>query len=518
MTDDRDDGSGRGRRSLPLRLLAGALVVLGAGVVVLGSVTSGGGPPVVGGNRPINVGATDQLDITSHNSPTAARSPIDPDHLVVVDRVDTPRFSCALHVSDNAGVTWTDSEIPFPAGEDDPPRCYAPDVAFGSDGALYLSFVTLRGLGNTPNAAWVVSSDDGGRTLSVPVRVAERFPFQVRLTAHPTLARRLYLSWLQADATGLYALPNLANPIVVARSDDGGDTWSEPVRVSPASRARVVAPSTVVGPGGDLYLVYLDLKDDRLDYHGGHLGEGGDAYSGTFSMVVARSGDDGATWEETTVDEGIVPSERFVVFLPPTPSIAVDGRRVYVAFHDSSKGDADVWFWASDDGAVSFSGRRRVNDTPVGDGTSQYLARIAVAPNGRVDVAYYDRRAGPGNVMNAVSLQSSTDAGRRFGPHMTLSDTAFDSRVGYGSERGLPDLGSRLGLVSGDDRVLAAWSDTRAGSTVSQKQDLAIAVVALPATTGPNRLLQVAGALLAVIGLALLVMGLRPGAAGTTHT
>ena len=497
--------TGAAPRRRPWALLGAAIVAIGAGVFALGSDSSGAEAPVVGANRPVNAGATDELDISSHNSPTVVRSPADPDLLAVANRIDTPRFSCALHVSADAGATWDRTPVPFPAGEEDPPRCYAPDVAFGPDGTLYLSFVTLVGAGNTPNALWVVTSTDAGRTLSTPVRVAGRLTFQVRVSAHPSIAGRVYLSWLQADSTAVHALPNTGNPIVLVRSDDSGKTWSAPARVSPTTRARVVAPSTAVGPDGRIYLSYLDLGDDRLDYHGGHEGLGGPPYDGTWSVVVARSEDDGATWKEVEVDDEVVPAERFIVFLPPSPSLAVDGDRVYLAFHDASQGDADVWLWTSSDAGVSFSGRRRVNDTPKGDGTSQYLARLGVSPGGRLDVVYYDRRADPENVANQVSLQSSTDKGRTFSPHLTLSESAFSSRIGYGGERDLPDLGSRLGLLSADRRVLAVWSDTRAGTPISKKQDLATAIVALSDRAPDRRPVRVGGLALGAAGLAVLV-------------
>lgn len=500
---------GDGLRRRPWALVGSALVAIGAGVFVLGSTSSDADAPVVGANRPVNTGATDELDITSHNSPTVVRSPVDPDRLAVANRIDTPRFSCALHVSADAGTTWSRTAVPFPSGEEEPARCYAPDVAFGPDGRLYLSFVTLRGVGNTPSALWVVSSADGGTTLSTPLRVAGALTFQVRIATDPGMAGRVYLSWLQADTTALHALPNTGNPVVVVRSDDHGRSWTRPARVSPPSRARVVAPSTAVGRDGRLHLSYLDLGDDRLDYHGGHEGRGGPPYGGTWALVVARSDDQGATWDEVVVDEAVVPTERFIVFLPPSPSLAVDGRHVYVAFHDASLGDADVWVWTSADAGESFSQRRRVNDTPRADGTAQYLATLAVAPKGRLDVVYYDRRADDEDVMNHVSLQSSDDRGRSFGRPLRLSEVAFDSRIGYGGERGLPDLGSRLGLLSADRRVLAVWSDTRAGTPASQKQDLAMAIVALSDPAPDRTGLRVAGLALAGAGLALVTVAWR---------
>ncbi|MDQ6803551.1 MAG: hypothetical protein M3065_00995, partial [Actinomycetota bacterium] len=99
-----------------------------------------------------------------------------------------------------------------------------------------------------------------------------------------------------------------------------------------------------------------------------------------------------------------------------------------------------------------------------------------------------------------------------FGGRVLLSARPFDSRVGSGSERGMPDLGNRLGLVSDDSRALAVWSDTRAGTVDSNKQDIAggAAAVAEPALGDPARyILRYGGVALALAGLALLVNGVR---------
>jgi len=94
-----------------------------------------------------------------------------------------------------------------------------------------------------------------------------------------------------------------------------------------------------------------------------------------------------------------------------------------------------------------------------------------------VDVVYYDRRRDPRDIRNDVSLQSSFDGGQSFSSRLRLSQRSFDSRIGFGDEAGLPDLGSRLGLVSADAGALAVWTDTRAGTRASKKQDLAAGLV-----------------------------------------
>ncbi|MDQ1679317.1 MAG: hypothetical protein QOI42_176, partial [Frankiaceae bacterium] len=283
----------------------------------------------------VNVGAADLGDISAHNSPTLARNPRDPDDLVATSRIDSPDFSCALHVTLDGGVHWARTPVPIPAGAGR--KCFAPDADFGPDGTLYVSYVTLQGAGNRPQTVWLASSTDGGRTLAPPHRVSGPLGFQVRIAADPGRARRVYATWLQARDVGVLKFTGPGNPILASRSDDGGATWSRPVSVNAATHGRALAPSPVVGARGELYVLFLDAGGDRLDYEGGHRGDGGPPYPGRFSLVVARSSDRGATWRESVVDDAVVPTRRFIAYLPPFPSLAIDraSGRLYVAFEDA---------------------------------------------------------------------------------------------------------------------------------------------------------------------------------------
>lgn len=484
-------------------LVSGALVVLAVAALATAAALPGMRLARVGGDAPVDpAAAVDLRNLTASNSPVLVRSPVDEARLALANRIDAPGYSCALRTSADGGATWREVAIPFPDGEELPARCYAPDLAYGADGTLHLLFSTLEGPGNRPHATWHAVLTGDGAALSTPTRVLGPLAFQARLAADPTRPDRLIVAWLQAATTAYLAFPDTGNPIMVARSDDRGATWGEPVRVSPESRARVLAP-TLRATAGGLLVAYLDVDDDRLDYSGAHQGRGGAAYQGRWSLVLARSADGGA-WHEQVVDDRVVPVDRFVVFVPPTPALATDdaGHSVYLAVQDARRGDGDVWLWASADGGRTFRSHR-VNDTPVRDGRHQYLPQLALADGGRLDVAYYDRRRDPRDVRNEVSFQSSWDGGRHFTRRLVLSGRSFDSRIGFGSERGLADLGSRLGLVAGRRAALVVWTDTRAGTRSSGRQDLAQAVVR--AEQGPpwrGRLRVAAGLLGAVAAVA----------------
>lgn len=432
--------------------------------------------------------------VGAHNSPAAAVNPRDPDNLVVVNRVDEPDFTATLHRSVDGGRTWSTTDLPLPEGtgrpggsglEMDPEgqvrfvetqRPYAPDVAFASDGTLYVSYVNLMGRGNVPHNLWVARSDDGGASLSEPVRVAGELAFQPRLAVGPDGV--VHLTYLDADTVGVWSLHAPA-PIVATRSADGGKSFAEPVRVSDLDRPRVGAASPVVDADGDLVVLYQDFKDNARDF----LNLEGPAWDEPTALVVTRSSDGGESFSPgVEVDDGLVAGKRFVVFLPQFPSIAAGPEQLYVAWADARAGSRDVFLRRSDDGGRTWTDRVRVNDNPADDGTSQYLPAVAVNDRGRVDVAYLDRRDDPEDVMTAVSLATSLDGGASF-DRRQLSSQAFDATIGPSLQRSHaePGIGSRLGLVTWDDGALAAWTDTRIGQDQPEliRQDIVAARVSL---------------------------------------
>lgn len=456
----------------------------------------------VGVNLPVDVDrARDALDASATNSPVVVANPRQAGQLFLVSRIDTPRFGCAMYASDDGGSTWQPIVAPAPPASHVMP-CFAPDAAFGPDGTLYVSFTSggpVEGQGMAPDGVWMTTSHDGGRTFTTPAQAGGPLAFQVRLAADPQTSGRIYLAWLQAAATARWGLVGTANPIVATRSDDHGATWSPAARVSAETRSLVVAPAPVVTAGGELLVAYLDVGDDRLDYHGAHEGRGGEPYPGPWWLIAARSSDGGAAWKESVIDH-LVPTQRFHQLFPPTPTVAASGGHAYVAFPDGRLGDADVWLWASTDGGRQWSAAHRVNDARPGD---QYVPALAIAPDGRVDVMYYDRRADPRGTRNEVSLQSSADHGGSFGPRIRLSDRSFDSHIGFGADMGMPELGSRLALVAQDGGDLAVWADTRAGTSASTRQDLARAVVAIAPGSRWRGPFMAAGVVVVAMGLVL---------------
>lgn len=484
------EGGTARRRKTALAVLAAlfALLAVVASVLMITTDTS----VKVGQNVFVNEAAP----IDANNSPTVERNPAREEHVVVTHRVDLPRYTAYLQVSENGGRAWQTTPLPLPPDKD---RAFAPDVAFAPDGTLYVVYVNLQGPGNRPDNMWVAKSTDGGLTLSDPVLVAGALSFQARIAVDP--GGVVHLTWLRVADVAPYAIVGYPSPVVTSRSSDGGATWSAPVEVSDPDRMRVGAASPVIDSAGNLVILYQDFKDDSRDYQNLE----GPPWSEPFALVVTKSTDGGVTFSKgVEVDSDVLPLKRFLVFLPEFPSIAAgDDESLYVAWADGRNDDLDVFLRRSTDGGRTWTGPVRVNDNRVRDGTDQYMPKVDVAPNGRVDVLFYDRRRDPSNILNDAFLAYSDDA--EDWTNHRVSSAPFDSRVGFIPNPKLEaDFGSRLGLSSLDEVTLAAWTDTRLGTEDTARQDVAAAPVEVSTSKTPAfaRLPVVAG-LLALAGLCL---------------
>ena len=482
-----------GRRVTRLVLPAVAAACIAAATAVGAKTFTREPAPEVGTNLLLNRPGP----IDANNTPTVARNPRRSRNLAVVHRVDRPGYSATLLWSLDGGRAWGATALPLPAGTDRP---FAPDAAFAPDGTLYVSYVNLAGNGNVPDNLWVARSDDGGRTLSAPTRVAGRLSFQARVVAGE--GGTVHVTWLQAAEVGLALLGQGPHPIVAARSTDGGRTFSPPVTVSDPGRERVGAASPVIDGRGRLLVLYQDFKDDRRDFQN----LDGPPWEGEFALVLASSEDGGRSFAPgVELESAVVPARRFVVFLPEFPSIAAGrGGRLYVAWADARHGDEDVLLRRSADGGRSWSRPVRVNDNPAGDGTTQYLPKVDVAPDGRIDVLFLDRRRDALDVMTDVTLASSHDGGRSFAD-VRLSSHSFDARIGPSTPPHVGvDFGSRIGLSSADGSSFAAWADSRMGDLDTGRQDIVGATFDVPGPAERRAGVAAVAVLLAAAGAAAL--------------
>lgn len=236
------------------------------------------------------------------------------------------------------------------------------------------------------------------------------------------------------------------------------------------------------------------------------------------------SSDHGKTYSpRTTIDPGNQQHEH-----PPVIASDPTTGALYVAWSaqpDANnqaagyQGPLNVYFRSSTDGGKTWSDKLTLNDNPPGR-ANHIDPGIAVAPNGRIDVGWYDSRNNPKPLaqrtetgLNDVYATYSVDGGRTFAKNVRVSDRRADRSIGVWAN----NIDQRLdvGVASSDDSAYFTWSDTRNANRTFQPEDIYTAsvkmygnepVIATSADEGAPAWLAVGAGL--AIGMGVAMVGL----------
>ncbi len=190
--------------------------------------------------------------------------------------------------------------------------------------------------------------------------------------------------------------------------------WGADIRLTNAL-GNSKSPSVAVS-GNIVHVVWFDSRD------------------GNDEIYYSRSIDGGTTWG-ANVRLTTAAGNSF------TPSIAVSGNNVHIAWHDSRSGFEEIYYKRSTDGGTTWGADTRLTFAGVGAA----LSSIAVSGN-NVHVAWQDQRDGNWEIY----YECSTDSGTTWGADTRLINAAGDSKD--------PSI-----AVFGNN-VHVAWQDRRGGN------------------------------------------------------
>jgi hypothetical protein len=172
------------------------------------------------------------------------------------------------------GATWGASSLLNVGGGSDVEEDRSPTLA--TDGTTWIAAWEVTGPGDVDIA--VARSIDGGATWTAPAPLNGDAAADTRLDSNPSLASDGLGTWI---AVWSAASGNL--PVHVARSTDAGVTWSAPAPLDPAlGGARQFFPTIVAG--GGQWVIACGAES-------GDLGDDGD-------ILFATSTDAGLTWDD----------------------------------------------------------------------------------------------------------------------------------------------------------------------------------------------------------------------------
>lgn len=418
----------------------------------------------------------------AHSEPMVAINPANPRNLVGGSKMFTDtahyEFQIGTYTSFDGGCTWTDNGVlpGFAATE----LTSDVSIAFGPDNRVYAA-VLYTDNKNVSGIA-VSASTDGGKTFGLPVRVFENttgavFSDKPWLTVDMSGGHfngSVYVVW-SYDHGGTCGFDNACQQnLAFSRSSDNGATFS-PVQWVGGSAPFCSNPATGRAPDsrvcdGALGAIPAILPNGMLAVAFDYMDVMSTGKIPT-RLAVVTSRDGGAHWAAPTLIatiadiSGVFPPNRYRV--ASLPAFAADPmqNKLYIAWADKSRGDADILFSSSSDAGQTWSKPIRVNDDAASSGANQFQPQLAVAPNGVVTVSFFDTRLDHMERLIDVYLAQSVDGGASFLPNVRVTTQSWNPDVDAPVDgAGQQFIGDYQGLAVTNEYACPFWNDTRTRS------------------------------------------------------
>lgn len=186
------------------------------------------------------------------------------------DFLRTSSILLFLFISFSTRVVGQDNKTPLiPLQELDSPAATAsgePNLYTGPDGRVYLTWIEKKG-DNAHALRWAVRK---GRGWSEPGTIIEAENLFVNWADFPSLIASpdgaLVAHWLVKSGPDTYAYD-----VNIARSTDGGKTWSKPLAPHrDGTKTEHGFVSMLPSVNGRVFAVWLDGRNFKEDSHGGH--------------------------------------------------------------------------------------------------------------------------------------------------------------------------------------------------------------------------------------------------------
>jgi len=542
------------------RFRRGFALAAAVGTIAAAGVASAAEPLRV--TQPVQLTKGDVDPGRTYTTPSVAVDPGNPQRVVATVSEARGR-KCGLARSLDGGRTWnTPDASPSPASY---PFCFTANfgvaqgqLAFGRDGRLYYALPgwDVQDAGNRNNVSLVVArSDDLGDSWESTIvrNTRGKQEREVENAARPITSLVVdtrgasdvvYVTWTRTLTNAV--APN-AEPVkpFVAVSRDGAKTFSEPIDLTAGvfNDARIRADAlkttttttptgpttTTTAPPADSRAAQPDQAgnfggrdatltvDDKGTVHVAWRAQSANITPATFNaLFLSSSTDQGKTFTVTQITPWVPRARQPALRWSPEGTGSGTLHMVYEGTKRPGNvgDDLDIFYVRSTDAGKTWSEPRVLNDDDQAEVFANGLPNMSVAPNGRLDVVWWDLRNDPGlNYANDVYHTASSDNGQTWSKNLRVTDRIVDRRIGVFGRNF--DVSAPPGLGASDDFIVVGWDDTRnatPGELGSGTQDLFTAAVQYAAVGGgtsrATKIVLAGFAGLVAVGLILLLVAL----------
>lgn len=263
----------------------------------------------------------------------------------------------------------------------------------------------------------------------------------------------IYITWTQFDKYGT-SDKNYESNILFSKSLDGGETWSEAIRINQIPGNCVDGDSTTegavpaVGPDGTIYVTWANQEKLFFD----KSTDGGETWLEEDKVIAEQPGG----WDIDV--EGIQRANG----MPVTICDLSEGPHrgdLYVNWVDDRSGNYDVWFSKSEDGGETWSDPSRINDDE-GEADQFFTWMTVDQSSGYLYAVFYDRRNLKGYDTD-VFLAVSRDGGASW-ENLKISEKPFRSNpmVFFGDYNHISAVNGVVRPIWTriDDLVMGVWT------------------------------------------------------------
>jgi hypothetical protein len=332
----------------------------------------------------------------------------------------------------NGGLSWT-----YPGNLD--PGVFRSDPVLASDvnGTFYYLGISNA---NTFNED-LFRSTNGGATWQ---RIGDALGGDKEWMAIDTTSGpgrgNLYQAWQVVNSFN-------NNPnFMFTRSTNGGASWMTPIGIPHAAHFGTLD----IGPNGEVYTLGWDGSSQF--WLSRSTNASNRSVTPLFDLTVPMNLGGALVLGGSGINPDGLLGQAWVVVDRSTNSTR--GNVYALCSTAGSSNSCDVMFSRSTNSGATWSAPLRIND--LGPNSYHWFGAIAVAPNGRIDVCWYDTRSNPNNQFSELYYSFSLDGGLTWAPNRPVS-APFNPSLGYPQQN---KIGDYIGVIALNDATLVAYSAT----------------------------------------------------------